>query len=204
LFWFAALALFYFFGLSARTDFKAAGVMDKAAVLHGEWWRLFTAVTLHADLAHLAANAATGVIFLGLAMGCFGAGHALLLSFLGGGLGFLGSLAVRESPYLSIGASGMVMASLGLITAHSLIFAREEKPTLWIGRSMIAGCLLVVHLGLSPRSDVTAHLSGFLNGLGLGFCALSFGDKLRRPGSNFASLCLCCGLVTVTWWQALR
>src|SRR5262245_34720901 len=35
---------------------RAAGQMDSQAVWAGQWWRVFTAVTLHADLAHLAAN----------------------------------------------------------------------------------------------------------------------------------------------------
>jgi len=45
-----------------------AGDMDSAKVLAGQWWRLFTAVTLHADLAHLMGNITFGVIMLGLAM----------------------------------------------------------------------------------------------------------------------------------------
>ena len=203
-FWFAALALFHFLAQHSPTGFTTAGLMDRHAVLHGEWWRLFTAMTLHADVAHLIANVTTGIIFLGLAMGCYGAGHALLLSFLGGALGNLATFAVHEEPFRSLGASGMVMASLGLMTAHSLVFGREEKPALWMGRGVIAGCLLVVLLGLSPRSDVVAHLGGFLGGLGLGFGAVRFGSRLMQPGPNLVAVVVCCGSVLVTWWMALR
>jgi rhomboid protease GluP len=203
-FWFAALVLFHMFAQTSQTDLKAAGLMDRNAVLHGEWWRLFTAIMLHADVAHLTANVTTGIIFLGLAMGCYGAGHALLLSLLGGALGNVATFAVHDEPFRSLGASGMVMASLGLLTAHSLAFAREEKPALWIGRGVIAGCLLVVLLGFSPRSDVVAHVGGFIGGLGLGVCALPFGQQLMRPRPNLAALLVCCSFVLTTWWQALR
>ena len=34
------------------------GAADAAAILRGEWWRILTALTLHADEAHAAGNAA--------------------------------------------------------------------------------------------------------------------------------------------------
>ena len=204
IFWFGGLVLFHVFAQTSHVNVTAAGLMDRNAVLQGEWWRLFTAMTLHGDIAHLAANVTTGIIFLGLAMGCYGAGHALLLSLLGGALGNFATFAVHSEPFSSLGASGMVMASLGLVTAHSLAFAREEKPALWIGRSVIAGCLLVVLLGLSPRSDVAAHLGGFIGGVALGFCALPFAGKWMRSGPNLAAVIVCCGFVLATWWLALR
>src|SRR5688572_17911561 len=51
-----------------------AWVFDTAAVRTGQWWRPFTAVLLHSDLAHLLANATSGVLLFGLAMARFGAG----------------------------------------------------------------------------------------------------------------------------------
>src|SRR5258708_2564711 len=62
-----------FFGVSnSQPAMEAAGVMDTSAVARGESWRLFTAIWLHADLAHLASNAVFGFAFLGLAMGRYG------------------------------------------------------------------------------------------------------------------------------------
>src|ERR1043166_5703107 len=63
------LLTFVFFWLSeSRADLRSVGMMDGAALAHGEWWRLFTAALLHADLAHLAMNAVFGFVLLGLAM----------------------------------------------------------------------------------------------------------------------------------------
>jgi rhomboid protease GluP len=200
-FWFAALAAFHFFAAVSATDFQTAGLMDRTAVQHGEWWRLFTAVTLHADIAHLAANVTTGIVFLGLAMGCFGWGNALLLSFLGGAIGNVGTFFVHN---YSLGASGMVMAALGLLTAHSLSFAKHEKRAVWIGRGVIAGCLLVVLLGFSPKSDVVAHVGGFIGGVVLGIVAMRFQNVLRRQSCNAGATLLCAAMVLFTWWLALR
>ena len=58
LIWAAGIAAFY--ALSFVRDLKSRGIMDNAAVAAGEWWRPFTATLLHADIAHLAANATTG------------------------------------------------------------------------------------------------------------------------------------------------
>lgn len=201
---FAALILFHLLVERSSVDFKASGILNRDATLHGEWWRLCTAMTLHADLAHLAANVTTGLVFLGLAMGCFGPGVALLLAFLGGALGNVATLAVHESPFHGLGASGFVMASLGLLTAHSLAFARHEKPTVWIGRGVIAGCLLVVLLGFSVRSDVVAHIGGFVAGVVLGIGALQFRGLLARRGINAVALIILIALITTTWWRALH
>ena len=201
---FAALILFHLLVEQSSVDFKALGILNRDATLHGEWWRLCTAMTLHADLAHLAANVTTGLVFLGLAMGCFGPGVALLLAFLGGALGNVATLAVHESPFHGLGASGFVMASLGLLTAHSLAFARHEKPTVWIGRGVIAGCLLVVLLGFSVRSDVVAHIGGFVAGVVLGIGALQFRGLLARRGINAVALIILIALITTTWWRALH
>lgn len=202
--WFLALVLFHFLAWHWQKDFQPRGMMHLDAVRHGEWWRVFTAMTLHADAAHLAANATTGLVFLGLAMGCFGAGGAWLLSLLGGALSFVVTGLLRGEPYFSRGASGFVMASLGLLAAHSLMLSRHEKRVVWIGRGVIAGSLLVVMLGLSPESDVTAHVCGFFAGLVLGVMALRFHVPLAKRGLSVA--CAVAGLVLVvaTWWLALR
>ena len=42
-----------------------AGSAASAAILHGEWWRTITAMTLHADLLHLFGNAVASLIFVG-------------------------------------------------------------------------------------------------------------------------------------------
>lgn len=202
--WFVALILFHFSAEAVQKNFHIPGAVDRAAVLHGEWWRVFTAVTLHADVAHLLANVTIGFVFLGFAMGCYGAGGAMLLSLLGGALGNVASLLLHEAPFRSLGASGFVMASLGLLAAHSLTFGRHERRAVWIGRGVIAGGLLVVLLGLSPKSDVLAHVGGFIAGVALGVVVLPWRAPLT--GRAFSGACLSgfVLLAVLTWLLALR
>src|SRR3954470_8834535 len=91
--------------LASNEMARSAAIMDAAAVSHGQWWRLFTAVFLHADLGHLATNASIGFVFLGLAMGRFGTGIALLAAYLAGVGGNVASWIIFEK-HLSLGASG--------------------------------------------------------------------------------------------------
>jgi hypothetical protein len=62
------LNIFFYGWSSARADLRTMGTMDGAALAHGEWWRLFTATWLHADIAHLAMNMVFGFLFLGLVL----------------------------------------------------------------------------------------------------------------------------------------
>jgi rhomboid protease GluP len=202
--WFIALIFFHWFVAVSETPFKTFGMADRTLVLDGQWWRVFTGITLHSDLAHIASNAATGFVFLGLAMACYGAGGALLLSLLGGALGNVASLLLHPPPFSNVGASGFVMASLGLLTAHSLEFGRHEKGTIWIGRGVMAGYLLLVYFGFSPSSDVVAHVGGFIAGTVLGFVALRERALLLRKSCNIASGVLFLAILVLAWTLALR
>src|SRR5436305_14238213 len=43
--WFAAAVLFHWYVGNSATDLKSCGIVDRSAILQGEWWRVFTAVT---------------------------------------------------------------------------------------------------------------------------------------------------------------
>ena len=128
----------------------------------------------------------------------------MLLSLLGGALGNVATLLLHEAPFRSLGASGFVMASLGLLAAHSLTSGRHEKRAVWIGRGVIAGGLLVVLLGLSPKSDVVAHVGGFVAGVVLGVVALPWQAHLARRMFSAACLGVFLTLVVMSWMLALR
>src|SRR5258706_9926496 len=98
--------------------------MDGGAVGAGEWWRLFRAPMLHADLPHLAANVVIGLVFLGLTMAIYGPGLALLAALLAGAGGNMTGLILYDRTYLGLGASGMVMGTLGLLAVHTLAHLR--------------------------------------------------------------------------------
>lgn len=117
--WVALLSGVYFLTHELNPEWLTAGCVDSSAIHAGEWWRIFTAMLLHADLGHLASNLSTGVLLLGLAMGRFGGGHGLLLAYLAGAAGNIAGLFLHPEPHRGLGASGMVMGGLGLLAAQS-------------------------------------------------------------------------------------
>jgi rhomboid protease GluP len=200
--------LIYLVEVTGHGDLRALGMMNGVAVKGGEWWRLVTAVTLHGDLAHLAANVSTGLLLFGLATGVYGPGLGLLISLLAGVAGNLVGLAFYPESYRGLGASGMVMGSLGLLSAQSVILLRHGLTHRQLAvRGVLSGCLLLVLLGFSPErnTDVLAHVAGFLAGAILGAVAgVVRGTWQRRGWVNRLALFLTAALIVVPWALALR
>jgi rhomboid protease GluP len=221
--WAALLVFFYW--TDNRIDLRSAGIMDSVAASHGEWWRLFTAVWLHADLAHLASNTAIGFVLLGLTMARYGTGAGLLGAYLAGAGGNVVVWVLSPGSPLSLGASGMVMGALGLLAIQSLPLPRGADGHLITGTGasapagvprsavraarlvvtgVLGGVLLFVLLGLAPGTDVVAHAGGFLSGIILGGLLKPVPRLSQKAKTN-----LLCGVVFVAlvlwpWWLALR
>ena len=204
--WAAYLISVFWINTRNGACLESVGALDKEAVLGGQWWRLFTAVSLHAGGAHLAANLTFGFLLLGLAMARYGAGAGLLAAFLGGAGGNVAALLLYEKPFHGLGASGMVMAALGLLAGQWLPQWRTHPRA---GRLVLTGGLgalmLFVLLALDPKTDVVAHSGGFaagcLWGAGLAFVPPT---RLQHAATEAASLVLLVTLVGGTWWWALR
>lgn len=183
---------------------RDAGVMDGKAAAAGEWWRLFTATFLHADLAHLTANALFGLILIGLAMGRYGTGVGLLAAFLAGAGGNVTSWLVRGDNFRGLGASGVVMGALGLLAAQSVGLLRRDPRALKIVLGGVAGGLMLFALlGVTPGTDIVAHLGGFVMGLGFGAVLTLTGEGTSRPPANLVAGLIFTVLVIWAWALAL-
>ena len=163
-------------------DWQQAGLADSWKIVGGEWWRAFTALTLHADIAHLAGNIGFGVLFGILVSQHIGAAAAWLAILLSGAGGNLINAYLYQSLHMSLGASTMVFAALGMLG----IFALEQKSTYQkskFRRSLpfLATIALLAFTGTAgERTDVLAHLSGFFSGCASGLVWVVFG----RPQFN--------------------
>jgi membrane associated rhomboid family serine protease len=199
------LNILFFWWSEARADLRTAGMMDGAALAHGQWWRLFTATWLHADIAHLATNMVFGFLFLGLVMGRYGPGVGLLAAYLAGVGGNVAGWRVYGENYLSLGASGVVTGALGLLAVQSaaLLRRRNANTIRFFATGLIGAVLLFVFLGVSPESDVVAHFGGFISGLLLGIPLALASRFVHRPWLNLAAGILFTALVILPWWRAL-
>jgi rhomboid protease GluP len=206
LFWCLFLAFWDWVATFAWPVLDPSGRMDSVAVRAGEWWRVFTALMLHADLAHLMANVTFGVIILGFAMARFGPGITLLATYVAGALGNVTGLLLYARPYVGVGSSGMMMGALGLLCVHSFgLWRQSQKAARYVLSGVFAGFLLFILFGVSPRSDILAHFGGFVAGLILG-STLSLVDPrtLERQSPNLLAFTLLIVTVITTWILALK
>lgn len=205
LFWCLGLIFFHWLGEGWAGRLEQAGAMNDRVAATGQWWRVFTAQCLHADVGHLAANASTGFLLLGLAMARFGPGPAMLGVLLAGALGNVASHFIHTQRYVGLGASGMVMGALGMLAAQWVGVLRHQ-PHAWrlVLGSFAGGAFLFIFTGLNPASDVVAHTGGFLAGLGLG-AGLSWLPERWLKAAWFGHLCgaLALMVLATAWALAL-
>ena len=202
--WVLLTAMFFGFNSSAR-DFRLIGVMDSAAVAHGDWWRFFTAEVLHADLLHFATNAVFGLILLGLAMGRYGTGVGLLAAYLAGATGNGLSWLLHGETHRTLGASGVVMGALGLLAPQSISLLKGNPRAFRLALGGLAGgIMLFVLLGLGPGTDVAAHFGGFATGVFIGFWLALIPRLAQRGSVNLLAGISLALLVIWPWLMALR
>lgn len=164
-------------------DWTGAGRVDVGAVRAGEWWRTITALTLHVDAAHLFVNIGFGAVFGALLSREIGAGYAWALILLGGAIGNVMNVIAQGPGHLSIGASTAVFAALGLLGAY-LWTARRMLMHSWASRlsPVVGAVILLAWLGTGDeRTDIVAHLTGFVAGFALG---VMLGRLPSRPGTD--------------------
>lgn len=166
-------------------NWSAAGRTDAELILQGQWWRSITALSLHADAAHLVGNVVVGGLFGLLAAQLLGSGLAWLSILICGAAGNGLNAWIRQTQHTSIGASTAVFAALGIVMAYLWIRRRQfqsSRLTRWA--PLICGVVLLGYFGAGgARTDVTAHLTGFCSGLALGAGFGRLGDRVRFGSS---------------------
>ena len=147
----------------------AIGSGDVDSILHdGQWWRLVTALTLHTDPPHLLGNMMMGGLLMIWLCSLLGIGLGWGITLLSGILGNLINALVHGEAHSSIGSSTAIFGALGVIIAFQTLSARRfslRDCAIPLG----AGFALLGFLGAhGERTDLGAHLFGFLSGLILG------------------------------------
>lgn len=187
---------------SVGQQVEEIGIADAGAILDGQWWRTVTALTLHSDQVHLLSNLLFGAIFGFLAGQMLGGGIAWLLILAGGVSGNFANALLRDAAHLSLGASTAVFAALGLAVAYALrpsLNASQNTMQRW--SPLIAGVLLLSFLGTGgERTDVGAHVTGFLSGLVCGWLSSHLPTNwLCNTKLQWAAGALTVGAVALAW-----
>lgn len=183
-----------------------AGRMQAGRVAMGEWWRTFTALTLHADSGHILSNSAFGALF-GIYVGrALGSGVGWLLVLLAGAGGNAVNSLLQADGFSSIGASTATFGALGLFAG--VTWARGEmRGGMGLRRGLaplFAGFALVVWTGTGgENTDVAAHFTGFGCGALLGMVAARVPRAQLRPGLQGIAAGLALALVGLAWALAL-
>jgi membrane associated rhomboid family serine protease len=170
-------------GAHVRLDAFYTGDLDPGGIRAGQLWRAWTALTLHLDGPHLAANLLAGVWFGYLAARQIGVGSAWFMIVTGAALANLTEGFLAGPDHRSVGASTAVFTALGLMAAYSWR-ERYEFPHGWARRwgPLVAGVALLGWTGSGGSSeeggpgaaanvDIYGHVAGFIVGVVLGATA---------------------------------
>jgi rhomboid protease GluP len=161
-------------------DWYVSGRVDGALIRAGEWWRTVTALTLHSGLQHLTGNLVFGIMFGLFAGRLLGSGVAWLAIVVAAATGNAINTLLLESAHRAIGASTAVFAALGLVAGfvwRGKLMAQDRWPYR-IG-PIVGGFALLMYTGTGgERTDIGAHLMGFLCGLFAGMLLTAARDHL--------------------------
>jgi rhomboid protease GluP len=184
----------------------AAGASDAERVLHGEWWRTVTALTLHADSAHVLSNVGIGTLVVGAVMRSEGIGWGSALVLAAGSAGNLANAWAHQTLHSSVGFSTAVFGAIGLLGGLTAMHSRRRvgQRAPW---TALAGTLaLLALLGTSEKSnvDLLAHLFGALAGVGLGLLVGWTRWRPKTTAGQWTSGLLAASSVAGAWLLALQ
>jgi rhomboid protease GluP len=187
-------------------DWVEIGNAHSSQILNGQWWRLATALTLHADWLHLFSNLAIGGVFVVYLCRDLGSGLAWSLLLASGMLGNLANAYVQLPSHSSVGSSTAVFGAVGILGAISMMRYRHHLRRRWPIPVASALSLLALLGTEGKQTDLGAHLFGFLFGFVLGMAAELLVGYFGRPRRlvNALLALLSSSVMLAAWWSALK
>ena len=167
------------------------GALSAPLIVDGEYWRLFTAMFLHAGVMHILANSLSLFIFGQIVERSYGHARFALIYLLAGLFGSVASFTLNSTG-VGVGASGAVFGIVGALAAYLVANRRVMGE---FGRQNLMGLLVLVGInivfGLTATGiDNWAHMgglaSGFLLGLALGprYRYVTPANPFQMPGAR--------------------
>ncbi|MBN1865625.1 MAG: rhomboid family intramembrane serine protease [Victivallales bacterium] len=170
---FISVLLLLFFSVTGSSGSEGAffteGMLSPDLLGKLQWWRGATALTLHADLAHVVANCVFFTLFSTIISASAGPGITTAAIL------FAAFMANTSSAFIlgpaghsSIGLSTAVFAALGIITISGFLAKKTPAFSIQSLAPVAAGIALLAFTGSARGTDLLAHLSGFLWGVAIG------------------------------------
>jgi rhomboid protease GluP len=148
-------------------------------ILAGQWWRLVTAIFLHAGLLHIGLNLWCLFDLGPQVESLFSAPKFVVFYLVAGVAGFL--LSLWWSPFgMSVGASGAILGLIGVLIGasfHHGHLGKEYRGQLW------RWVIYIAIFGLFFNVDNAAHIGGLGAGLLLGYFVPE-GEEETRASQN--------------------
>jgi membrane associated rhomboid family serine protease len=183
--WFLLIPVVCTFFQFNNPHISTFGMADAARILKGEWFRLFTAQTLHSSNYHLVSNLVSGFFVFSLIAFKMPLSRIAPFIILAAALANLEAAFVMKE-YYSLGFSSTVFAGLGALATLEVRVLKREN--LW--RRIVpwfAVFLLAVFLGVGDetgRVDILGHFFGLIMGMLAGFAPpkkwLRWGEPLGK------------------------
>ena len=200
----AALLVFYLITGPQSQDatlFHEKGALAEA-ICHGQVWRTVTALFLHVDFLHLLGNMAGMAIFVTAVGQTTGYGVGLALVLATGILGNSANAVFQHGQHLSVGASTAVFGALGLLGGFKLGPGKNRATTKKSYRPWLilaTGITLLALLGNSPRSDLMAHVFGWVSGILCGMAYRKIYHAPLGPRAQFLCMYTAIAVIAAAW-----
>jgi membrane associated rhomboid family serine protease len=152
----------------------------EGGIAAGQYWRLFTAMFLHANLIHIALNAYALWIFGSMLEPEIGRERFLLVYLVTGLAASAASYAFLSPFVVGVGASGAIFGVFGIFLVYNY---RRRHTALGAARLRTGTVLLVINLvfGFSiPGIDWRAHVGGLIAGIVAGVAVDARGRESTR------------------------
>ena len=188
-------SLAWFFKLTgpwnADSPWFKAGANNADAVLNSDqWYRVITALTLHADFTHMAGNCLIGAFLIYFFLQINGPGLGFLAIIISGATGNYINDILHGGDHVSVGFSTAVFGLIGMLAMYRIVEQRQPFG-LRMFVPFMAGAALLAMLGSSgARTDLGSHLFGLTAGLGVGMVLASQRIRSLRQSSFMQACCL--------------
>ena len=203
-------ALVFFYSITGpwsqhTTWFNVGAVSSEKILRGGEWWRLITGLTLHADASHLLGNVFFGGLLIYFLARRLGRGATFQVILTTGFVGNALNLVCRHGEHLSVGFSTSVFGLVGTLCSVRWFRGGFSARELLLSLGAAFGLLALLGSG-GEKTDFGAHFWGMVVGFVLGWVvSLPLAARFFKSQKIQAVLFLFfVVMIWISWYRALR